>query len=292
MSRILIIGATGQQGGSVVRALEGRGHELVAFVRDAQSEKAQALSTRGIELVQGTLDDQASIEAAFGGVDAAFAMTTFFATSTDVEAEQGIRIANAAATTKLPFLLYSSVGSADEGTGVGHFESKFKVEQQIRALGTPAAVIAPTFFMENYAFPWNLADYAKGKVREALPVDKPLQMVSSMDIGKAAAAVLERHDDFVGERIELVGSELTGPQIAEVLGDAIGHELTFEVQAFDELDVMGEDMRLMMEFLASTGYGADAVRLARDLPEVHFTTFEEWASQQDWPALMAASSAV
>ena len=55
MSRILIIGATGQQGGSVINALEGRGHDLVALVRDARSEKAQALVARGAELSVGNV---------------------------------------------------------------------------------------------------------------------------------------------------------------------------------------------------------------------------------------------
>ena len=291
MSRILIIGATGQQGGSVVDALEGRGHELVAFVRDAEADKAQALSVRGVELAVGELDDTASIAAAMAGADAAFAVTTFFTTSTDVEAQQGINIADATAAVELPFLVYSSVGSADEGTGIGHLESKCRVEQRIAEVGIPAAVIAPVFFMENYLFPWNTADLAAGKVREALPVDKPLQLVSSVDIGKSAAAVLERPADFMGVRIELVGDELTGPQIADVLGAAIGRAVEFEVQPMDETDVMGPDFRLMMEWLSETGYSADAARLQRDLPEVSYTKFKDWASAQDWTALLGAVAA-
>ena len=291
MSRILIIGATGQQGGSVLNALEGRGHALAAMVRDAESEKAQALAARGVELVVGDLDDTASVVAAFGGVDAAFAVTTFFTTSVDIEAQQGINAADAAAAAGLPYLVFSSVASADEGTGLGHFESKFKTEQRIRELGIPAAIIAPVFFMENYLFPWNAADYAQGKVREAMPADKPLQLLSSADIGKAAAAVLAQPDKFRGERIELVGDELTGPQIAAVLGAAIGRDLVFEAQPLEELDAMGADMRKMMEWLTATGYNADADRLARDLPDVQFTSFRAWAVAQDWTAVMGAASA-
>jgi uncharacterized protein YbjT (DUF2867 family) len=286
MSGILIIGATGQQGGSVIDALEGRSHSVVGFVRDRASEKAQALASRGVELVLGELDDPASIEAAMRGRDAAFAVTSPFTTSVEVEAQQGINIAEAAAAAKLPHLVYSSVGSADEGTGIGHFDSKFKVEQRIAELGIPAAVIAPVFFMENYLFPWNIADVDEGRVREAIPAHKTLQLLSSADIGKSAAIVLEQPERFAGERIELVGDELTGPRIAEVLGAAIGRQLEFQVQPLDELDAMGNDMRLMYEWLTVTGYSADAGRLARALPEVRFTTFAEWVGAQDWASLL------
>ena len=290
MSRILVIGATGQQGGSVIMALEGRGHTMVGFVRNASSEKAQALASRGVELAIGELDDPVSIEAALRGVDAAFAVTTFFATSVEVESQQGINIAEAAAAEKLRYLVYSSVASADEGTGIGHFESKYKVEQRITELGIPGAVIAPVFFMENYRFPSHLADLADGKVREAIPPDKTLQLVSSADIGKTAAVVLEQPERFTGERIELVGDELTGPQITEVLSAAIGRRLEFEVQPLDGLDAMGTDARLMYEWLSATGYSADADRLAHELPEVRFTSFKGWAEAQDWVSLMRAGA--
>jgi uncharacterized protein YbjT (DUF2867 family) len=291
MSRILIIGATGQQGGSVVNALEWRGHDLVAFVRNADSDKARALASRGVELAVGELDDASSIEAAMKGADAAFAVTTFFTTSTEVEAQQGINIADAAAAAKLPFLVYSSVGSADEGTGIGHLESKYRVEQRIAKVGVPAAVIAPVYFMENYLFPWNTADLVAGKVRDALPTDKPLQLLSSVDIGKSAAAVLERPGDFAGARIELIGDELTGPQIAATLSAAIGRAIEFEVQPIEETDAMGPDFRLMMEWLSDTGYSADAARLARDLPEVQYMSFKAWADAQDWAVLLGAVTA-
>jgi uncharacterized protein YbjT (DUF2867 family) len=290
MSRFLIIGATGQQGGSVINALDGRGHDIVAFVRDDQSDKAQALAARGVDLVVGDLDDQASIETAFAGVDGAFAVTTFFTTSVDVEAEQGLRIADAAKTANLPYLVFSSVGSADESTGLPHFESKYRVEQRIRELRIPAAVVAPVWFMENVVGPWKVGDLAKGSLREAMPADQTLQLVSSVDIGKAAAAVLEQPQKFTGERVELIGDELTGPQMAEVLTAATGRPIEFEVQPIAELESMG-DMVQMMEWVGAGGYSADADRLARDLPNVHFTTYKEWAAAQEWATILGAVTA-
>jgi len=291
MSRFLIIGATGQQGGSVIEALEGRSHELVGFVRDAETNKAQALAARGVELAVGELDDAASIEKAFRGVDAAFAVTSPFSTSVEVEAQQGINIADAAAAAGLPFFVFSSVASADESTGVGHFDSKYKIEERIAELDIPAAVIAPTFFMENYLFPWNAADYVGGKVREALPPEVPLQLLSSADIGRAAAIVLEQPAKFTGQRIELIGDELTGPQITEVLATAMGRQLEFETQPVEELASFGPDMVAMYEWLGSGGYSADADRLAHDLPEVDYASFRTWAEAQDWDAVLAAVTA-
>lgn len=291
MSRFLIIGATGQQGGAVAGALAGHRHDITAFVRDPGSPRAQSLAAAGIDLVAGDLDDRPSIEAAFAGMDAAFAVTSPFATSTDVETQQGIAIAEAAASASLPFLVYSSVASADENTGIGHFDSKYRVEQRIDELNVPAAVIAPVFFMENLIFPWVMADYARGVVRQALPADTALQMVSAADIGRAAAHMLQNPAEFTGARVELVGDELTGPQMATVLSSAMGQKLSFERQPQDELAAMGSDMADMYTWFETTGYSADRDALGAALPSVHFASLAEWARRQDWTAATGKGAA-
>jgi hypothetical protein len=113
-----------------------------------------------------------------------------------------------------------------------------------------------------------------------------------VDIGKSAAAMMEQPEKFAGQRVELVGDELSGTEIAVVLGAAIGRDLEFEVQPIEEVGAFGPDMVAMYEWLAATGYSADPAVLARELPELHYTTFNEWAEAQDWSSLMVAPAAV
>ncbi len=97
-----------------------------ALVRDPSSPKAAALAGRGVELVQGDLDEQSTVEAAAKGVDAVFILTTPFAPGVGVEGEirQGRAIIDALKRADVPHVVYASVSDADRMTGVPHFDSK------------------------------------------------------------------------------------------------------------------------------------------------------------------------
>lgn len=285
MSDILVIGATGQQGGAVVRALLEQDRGVAALVRNPDGPKEARLAHMGVELRMGSLDDASSIAAAASDVGAMFAMTTPYA-GLDTEVLQGTNIADAAHTAGVPHLVFSSVAAAGEDTGIGHFDSKREVEEHIKELGIPATVIAPVFFMDNYLFPTNLADITDGVLRQAVEADTPLQIIASDDIGRFAALVLGDPARFIGERIEIAGDELTGPEIALQLSDAVGHPVRYEVQPLAELDALGEDWRRMYEWFNETGWHVDRSGLATDYPEVEFATLEAWAAGQRWGAPM------
>src|SRR5450631_2128012 len=131
---IAVVGATGNQGSSVVDALLARGARVRAVVRDPDKLTARALADRGVELTVGDLTDPPSLDSLFDGVDAAFAMTTPLPGGTEQEAATGIAIADAAARAGsrapargrpgVPHLVFSSVGGAERESGVPHFESK------------------------------------------------------------------------------------------------------------------------------------------------------------------------
>src|SRR5206468_1467099 len=71
---ILVTGATGQQGGSVLRALQKRGFIVRALTRDPASPKAKALAEKGVEVVAGDLTDRASLDAALRGAHGAYSV--------------------------------------------------------------------------------------------------------------------------------------------------------------------------------------------------------------------------
>lgn len=149
---ILVIGATGQQGGAVARELLSRGRAVWAFTHSPNSPAAQALAERGARLVQGDLDDPASIRAPMSGAAAVFSVQTHL-TPAGVEGEvrQGKAVAEAARQAGITQLVYSSVDGAERQSGIPHFESRWEVEQHLRALGVPTTVLRPTMFMDNFA---------------------------------------------------------------------------------------------------------------------------------------------
>ena len=133
---VLVMGATGNQGQSVIEALLVKGHQVRALVRGEDAEGAERLKEKGIETVTGDFDNPDSLTQAMAGVDAVFAMTTPIA-GVDVEVRHGKSIADAAVVANVGHLVYSSVGDADRATGIPHFDSKYEIEQYLRGLNVP-----------------------------------------------------------------------------------------------------------------------------------------------------------
>ena len=285
MPSILVIGATGQQGGSVVNAALGEGLDVAAFVREATSPRALALEQRGVEIRTGTLDDVTSITEAMRGSEAVYAMTSL-AKGLEVEVQHGYNIIDAAEDASPAHIVFSSVASAGEDTGIGHFESKWEIEQRLARSNVPWTVVAPVFFMDNYVFPWNTPDLAAGRLRQAVDAETPQQLVDARDIGTTVVAVVRDRDAHTGQRIEIAGDELTGQAIADALASGIGHPIAYEVQPLDEVAAFGEDMVRMYEWFDEGGYSVDLSDLERTLPTVHFHTTEEFARAQDWPSVL------
>ena len=125
--KVLVIGATGNQGGHVARLLLHKGHSVAAFTRQVLSPAAQKLANLGARIVTGDLNDRASVERAAEGVDAIFAMGTPFEAGIEAEIMQGSMVAEAA-RARGKYLVYNSVASANLNTGIPHFDSKWEVE--------------------------------------------------------------------------------------------------------------------------------------------------------------------
>jgi uncharacterized protein YbjT (DUF2867 family) len=154
---VLVFGATGQQGGSVARALLHRGWRVRALVRDPFSAGAVALAARGAELVVGTFEDRAAMRSAMAGVDGVFSVqpSSPGGTVTDEqEVRYGITIADLAVECGVKHLVYSSGSAAGETpTGVAHYDTKAEIERHIRRLPLAATIVRPATFMELLVMP-------------------------------------------------------------------------------------------------------------------------------------------
>ncbi|HLQ68247.1 MAG TPA: NmrA/HSCARG family protein, partial [Gemmatimonadales bacterium] len=243
--KVLVTGATGKQGGHLVRALLARGHSIRALTRKPESAGAAALAARGVTIVTGDFDDQASLERAARGVDTVFAMSTPFEGGDKTETREGINIVRAASAVGVSHLVYSSVAGADRATGVPHFDSKFEVEKEIRRSGVPFTIVAPVFFMENFLADWMAAGIAKGSIAMALPATRRLQQIALADIAQFNALVIERRGSFLGRRIEIASDELTSATAAATISEASGRRIEYTALPIDAVRQQDEDLARM-----------------------------------------------
>ncbi len=290
--KVLVTGATGKQGGHLVRELLGRGHSIRALTRKPDSPAAAALAQRGVTMVPGDFEDQQSLERAARGVDTVFAMSTPYERGADTETREGINILRAASSAGVTHLVYTSVAGADRATGIPHFDSKFEVETEIRRSGLPFTIVAPVFFMENFLADWMLAGIAKGSIALALPATRRVQQIAVADIAQFTALVIERRDGFLGKRIDIASDELTVPTAAAAISEASGRHIEYTALPIDAVRQQNEDLARMFAWFDRVGYDADVVGLRELYPEVDWHRFSVWAREQDWSAIAVPATTV
>ena len=219
------------------------------------------------------------------GVDAVYAMTSFFQDGLEAEVRQGRTIADAVKSADVGHFVYASVGSADQSTAIPHFDSKYQIERHIKLLGIPHTIVAPVSFSENLLSPLVLPGLIEGKLALPLPPDRVLQQISVQDISSFVVQVLENPHRFLGERIDIASDELTGRRVAEIVSATSGHHIEYVHVPLAEAYEMNKDLARMYEWFDAVGYRADIGLLRRSFPETGWHTFEEWVQVQDWTAL-------
>jgi uncharacterized protein YbjT (DUF2867 family) len=252
---VLVIGATGQQGGAAARQLLERGRTVHAFVRDPASPAAQALRTAGADLVVGDLDDPASLRTAMQGMHGVFLALTMMTgpriSPAGVVAEQrrGTAVADLAQETGVRHLVYSSLNGADAGSGIPYYDSKARIEEHLHTLGLPATVLRPVSFMDNFAT-YNRPVLQDGElvVNLAVRADLPMQLISVRDIGAFAAIAFDRPEQFLGRTVEIAGDVLTPVQIAETFGRACGLPARFRQTPIEQIRAFDDQLAQMFTF--------------------------------------------
>lgn len=275
-----VVGATGQQGGATARALLAAGERVRALTRAPGSDAARALADAGAEVVRADHTEPGSVRAAFAGATRVFAVTTPFERGVEAETQDGYVIADAARQAGVEHLVYSSVGGAERGTGIPHFESKRRVEEHLQTLGLPFTVVRPVFFMENLRWTPPAREDGALVFRLPLPAGVPLQMIAVADVGAASAAALRDPGRVPGGAVELAGDERTGEQIAAAFGEAAGLPARYEPLP---LEVLGEneDLRAMYAWFARPpAYQADIAAVRRLVPDLQ--DLPTWLARTGW----------
>lgn len=280
---ILVVGATGQQGGAVVRHLLAGGWQLRALSRNPDQPAAQALKSSGVEVAQGELDDPASLEQALQGVYGVFSVQTWAGTAQGIEDQirQGKALADAVKAAGVEHLVHSSVDGAERGSGIPHFENQWVVEQYIQSLKMPTTILHPVFFMENFNMFFR-ESVKNGVIAMDLRPDQKLQMIAVDDIGALAAVAFSSPEKFIGQTLKIAGDELTMPQTAQVLSKVLDKP----VQYFDNPQMwLGEsflerEFRVMFEWYNNHGYKADIPAIRELYPDL--MKLETWLHKTGW----------
>jgi uncharacterized protein YbjT (DUF2867 family) len=280
---VLVTGATGRQGGAVVRHMLAKGWKLRALTRRPAGHEAESLARQGVEVVQGDLEDPVSIARAAEGVYGIYSVQDFWAVGAKREVQQGKSVAAAAKKANVRHFVYSSVGGAERKTGIPHWESKWEIENAIRDLGLRATMIRPAAFMEMYYIDQVELGLLKGKLADPIRGDKPYQTIATDDIGAFVALAFERPTEFIGKELEIAGSELTNLEAAKVFSRVLGKPVKFQKLPLPLVRlVLGKEFYLMFRWFNEGGFQADIGTLRRLYPEVHLHTLEEWLRMEGW----------
>ncbi len=284
---ILVFGATGAQGGSVARNLLSRGQYAVrAFTRKSDSPAAQSLAAAGAEIVEGNLDDKASIRKALDGVYGVFGVTNFWE-HFDKEAEQGRNMIRAIAGSDVEHLVYSSLPPIAKATNgllrSPHFDIKAEHEELIKTLGIPATFVHVPFYYENFLYFFPPRPAGDGTYAFGFPQgERPLAAISVQDVGRIVAPIFEQPEAWIGKVVKLAGDELPAADYAAAMSRATGAEVRYTHVPRETFAALGfpgaEDLADMFEY-----YRLHIPSRAKDIescralaPELQ--SFESWVS--------------
>jgi len=280
---VLVTGATGRQGGAVIRHMRPKGWRLRALSRNTKSYAAKELARQGVELVQGDLDDPASLERAARGAYGIYSVQDFFASGARREVRQGKNLTDVAKKVGVEHFVFSSVGGAERNSGIPHFETKGEIEKYIRSLGLPATIFRPVGFMEMYNMLEIEVRLLKGTFADPVRPDKPFQTIATDDVGAFVALAFERPKDFMGVELEIAGSELTSREAAEVFGRVLNRPMKSQrLPLFMIRLLFGQEFYKMFRWFNDEGLKANIPELRRKYPEVRLHTLEEWLREEGW----------
>ena len=274
---IAVMGATGAQGGGLVRAIqadrEGR-FVARAVTRKPGSEKAQALARLGVEVVAGDADDPPSLDRAFAGATGVFCVTNFWEhSSAEREGAQAAAMARATRKAGVQHVIWSTLEDTrewvplDDGRlptlqgkyKVPHFDSKGAVDRVFAEEAAPTTYLLASFYWDNFIFfGMGPRKGPEGELVLALPLGgAKLPGIASEDVGKCAYGLFRRGTGTVGQRFGVAGDILSGPEMAAKMGRALGRSVRFDDVPFDVYRGLGfpgaDDLGNMFQFQAMLG---------------------------------------
>jgi uncharacterized protein YbjT (DUF2867 family) len=299
---IAVVGATGAQGGGLVRAiLNDPDHEFSvrAITRDVSTDKAKELAKLGAEVVAADLDNPESVEKAFQGAYGAYCVTFFWNHfSPEKEHANAKAMAEAAKSAGLKHVIWSSLDDTRKWIPlsdnrmptllgkykVPHFDAKGEANHLFTDLGLPVTILNTVFYWDNFIYfglgPTRGAD---GKPAITMPMgDKKLPGIAAEDIGKCALGIFKSGSKHIGKTVGIAGEYLTIKQIADGFSRLLGQDVVYNdvpPEVYRSFGFPGaEDMGNMFQFkrdFEKEYTGSRDINLSRQL-NPSLLTFNQW----------------
>ena len=302
---IAVVGATGSQGGGLVRAILNDpkgGFGVRAIVRDVNSPKAKELAKLGAEVVPGDVDDVESLKKAFKGAYGAFCVTFYWAhMSPDREIANAKALATAAKAAGVQHAIWSTLEDVRKFVPLSdnrmptiqgkykcpHFDTKGESNRFFTDLGVPVTFLQTTFYWDNFInFGLGPKKGPDGKLAITFPMgDKKVAGIAAEDIGKCAYGIFKKGREFIGKTVSIAGEFLTCAQMAAGLSKAMGREIRYNEVTPDVYRSFGfpgaDDMGNMFQFYRDFEKEFCSVRDLKAVralnPELQ--TFEQWLTK-------------
>ncbi|HYM11697.1 MAG TPA: NmrA/HSCARG family protein [Bryobacterales bacterium] len=302
---IAVVGATGAQGGGLVRAIlsdPSGGFAARALTRDVNSDKAKELAKLGAEVVAADVDDAGSLNRAFQGAYGAFCVTFYWAHfSPEKELAEATAMAQAAKHAGLRHVIWSTLEDTRKWVPlsdnrmptllgkykVPHFDAKGEADLAFTGLGLPVTLLLTSFYWDNFIyFGLGPKKGPDGKLALTLPMgDKKLPSMAAEDIGKCAYGIFKKGREYIGKTVGIAGEHLTGEQMAAALSKALGQEVRYNdvpPEVYRSFGFPGaEDLGNMFQFKRDFEQyycGARNPAVARAL-NPSLQTFEAWLAR-------------
>ena len=299
---IAVVGATGAQGGGLVRAIlsdKGGPFAARAITRDVNSDKAKELARLGAEVVAADVDDVESLKKAFKGAYGAYCVTFFWAHfSPEKEKTNARAMAEAAKFAGIQHAIWSTFEDTRKSIPlsdtrmptlmgsykVPHFDAKAEADRFFTDLGVPTTFLLTSFYWENLIyFGMGPKRGPDGKLAITLPMgDKKLASMASEDIGRCAYGIFKKGRELIGKTVGVAGEHLTGAQMAAALTKALGQEVRYNEVPPDVYRSFGfpgaEDLGNMFQFkrdFQQLYNGARDLAVSRSLNPA-LQTFDAW----------------
>ena len=302
---IAVAGATGAQGGGLVRAIMSDpqgGFSARALTRDVNSDKAKALAKLGAEVVAADVDNLETLKRAFQGACGAYCVTFFWEHfSPEKELAEATNMAQAAKSAGIQHVIWSTLEDTRKWVPlsdnrmptlmgkykVPHFDAKGEANHVFSYLGLPVTFLQTSFYWDNFIyFGMGPKKGPDGKLALTLPMgDKKLPGIAAEDIGRCAYGIFKRGGEFIGKTVSIAGEHLTGAQMAAALAQALGQEVRYNAvppEVYRSFGFPGaEDLGNMFQFKRDFNVcfcGVRNLELARALNPA-LLTFDAWLAQ-------------
>jgi uncharacterized protein YbjT (DUF2867 family) len=269
---IAVVGATGSQGGGLVRAILNDPSGAFAarvITRNVNGAKAKDFAKLGAEVVAADVDNPMSLKKAFEGAYGAYCVTFFWEHfSPEKELAEAKAMAEAAKAAALRHVIWSTLEDTRKWVPlsdnrmptlqgkykVPHFDAKGESDHFFTDAGCPTTFLLTSFYWDNFIhFGMGPKKGSDGKFAISFPMgDKKLPGIAAEDIGKCGYGIFKKGAEFIGRTVAISGENLTCTQLASLFTEVLGKEVRYNSVSPETYRSFGfpgaEDLGNMFQF--------------------------------------------